>query len=107
MKNQKIAEILLKIQMDDLKDAEKLADYADEVKELGDVSIASALSSRAKARLNNMAECENSIKAVMQRVHYDAMGSGEKFDENGIYHDLFKKHINHTAERIRQRLNMM
>lgn len=107
MENQKIAEILLKIQMDDLKDAEKLTDYAEEVRELGDVSIASALTSRAKMRLNNMVECENSIKSVMQRVHDEMASHGEKFDENAIYHELYKKHISHVSEKIRHRLNTM
>lgn len=99
MDNHKIAGILMKIQSDDLKDAEMLTDWAEEVKEAGDMSIAQALASRAKARLSQMAECERSIESVLSRITDD----GEKID----YKALYNKHINHSAEKLKNRLNEM
>ena len=99
MDNQRIAGILMKVQSDDLKDAEMLTDWAEEVKESGDMSIAGALASRAKARLNQMAECERSIESVLMRI----TDEGEKID----YKMLYNKHINHAADKLKARLNEM
>lgn len=99
MDNEKIAYILMKVQSDDLKDAEMLADWAEEVKQAGDMSIASALASRAKTRLNQMSECERSIESVLSRTNDD----GTMVD----FKSLYTKHLNHMAEKLKNRLNEM
>lgn len=100
MDNQKIAEILLGIEMDDLKDAAKLADCADKVKALGDLSVATALASRAKLRLSQVSECEHSIKSVMDRIPAERK-------EHGMYEDLLKKYVSQETERVRTKLEAM
>lgn len=99
MDNEKIANILMKVHADDLKDAEMLADWAEEVKAAGDMAIASALVSRAKTRLSQMAECERSIESVLSRIESE----GKAIDFKGLY----TKFMNHTAEKLKNRLNEM
>lgn len=99
MDNERIAKILMKVHADDLKDAEMLADYAEDVKEAGDLAIASALASRAKSRLNLMAESERSIESVLARIDTN----GQPLD----FKNLYIKHMNHMADRLKNRLNEM
>lgn len=99
MDNEKIANILMKVQADDLKDAEMLADWAEEAKEAGDTAIASALCSRAKSRLAQMYETDRSIKNVLSRVQ----DMGEVIDFQGLY----EKHLSHSAEKLTEKLNRM
>ena len=49
MDNKKIAEMLFKVEMDDLKDADMLIGYAEKGAAEGDSTIASALYQRAKS----------------------------------------------------------
>lgn len=107
MDNQKIAEILLKLQMEDLNDADMLAEYAKEIEELGDVAIAQAIANRAKTRLSQMAECDHSIKLLMQRVQSDKAAKGEPFNEDSLYAVLYKKHVESNADRVRKKLESM
>lgn len=67
MDNKKIAEMLLKVEMDDLNDADMLADYAEKIKECGDMSLAQAMMARAKQRLSHMEECSRSVETVLAR----------------------------------------
>ena len=107
MDNVKIAEILLTLQMEDLNDADMLADYAKEIEELGDVAIAQAIANRAKTRLSQMAECDHSIKLLMQRVQSDMAAKGETFNEDSLYSNLYKKHVDRSAEKVRKKLEVM
>lgn len=99
MDNEKIANILMKVQADDMKDAEMLTDWAEEAKEAGDMAIASALAARAKARLNQMYETERSIKSVLARM----TDQGETID----FKSLYEKHLSHSAEKLTEKLNRM
>lgn len=99
MDNEKIANILMKVQADDLKDAEMLADYAEEMKNAGDMALASALAARSKARLSQMYETDRSIKNVLARV----TEMGEVID----FQSLYEKRLAHSAEKLTEKLNRM
>lgn len=100
MDNKKIAGMLLKVQMDDLKDADMLIDYAEEAKREGDASIASAMYTRAKQRLSQMNECKRTIDSVMMRAEQEASSMGETFNKDGIYSELYNNWINSWEERL-------
>lgn len=104
MDNTKIAEILLTLQMEDLNDADMLADYAHEVEIYGDAGIAQSIAGRAKTRLSQMAECDHSLKLVMQRIQAEKQATGEEYNEDSLYSNLYKKHVDCTAEKIRKKL---
>lgn len=103
MDNKKIAGILLKVQMDDLKDADMLMDYADAVAREGDSATASALYSRAKTRLNQMNECKRTIENVMMRAEQEGAMNGEPVSTDGIYAELYNKWIDSWEEKLRNR----
>lgn len=100
MDNKKIAGMLLKVQMDDLKDADMLIDYAEEAKREGDASIASAMYARAKQRLSQMNECKRTIDSVMMRAEQEAASMGETFNKDGIYSELYNNWINSWEEKL-------
>jgi DNA-binding protein H-NS len=108
MKSKKIIEVLLKLQMDDLKDAEMLKDYAEEMKELGEHSIAASLASRAKQRLNQVTECENSIHNMMEKMKIEAEEMGHKIntDENE-YKIMYRKFTNEKISEIKKDLELL
>lgn len=103
MDNKKIAGILLKVQMDDLKDADMLMDYADAVAREGDSATASALYSRAKTRLNQMNECKRTIENVMMRAEQEGAMNGEPVSTDSIYAELYNKWIDSWEEKLRNR----
>lgn len=104
MDNKKIAEILLKVQMDDLKDADMLVGYAEKVAAEGDTSIASALYARAKNRLSQMNECKRTIESVMMRAEQEASMNGTSVSTDGIYSELYKDWINSWEEKVHARV---
>ena len=104
MDNKKIAEYLLKVQMDDLKDADMLTGYAEKIAAEGDTSIANAMYSRAKMRLNHMEECKRTIDSVMLRAKNEASMTGESVNTDGIYSELYNDWIDSWAEKVRSKL---
>ena len=104
MDNKKIAGMLLKIQMDDLKDADKLVDYARMIADEGDTSIASALYARAKTRLNQVEEDKRSIEAVMMRAEQEAAANGIPMTAGDIYKDITTEWVESWEEKIRSRM---
>ena len=104
MDNKKIASMLLKVQMDDLKDADKLVDYARIIAEEGDTSIASAFYARAKTRLNQMNEDKRTIEAVMTRAEQEAAMNGNTISLNDIYADVCKDWVESWEEKIRNKM---
>ena len=103
MDNKKIAGMLLKVQMDDLKDADMLMDYAEAIAREGDGTTASALYARAKSRLNQMNECKRTIENVMLRAEQEAAMNGESVSTAGIYAELYNDWINSWEEKLRSR----
>lgn len=104
MDNKKIAGMLLKVQMDDLKDADMLIGYAEEAEREGDASIASAMYSRAKTRLNQMNECKRTIESVMMRAQQEAAVTGETVSTDSIYSELYNDWINSWEEKLRSKM---
>ena len=104
MDNKKIAEMLLKVQMDDLKDADMLVDYAGIIEAEGDSSIASALYTRAKNRLSQMNECRRTIESVMARAEQEAAMNGTTFSRDGIYSELYINWISTWEEKIHSQM---
>lgn len=107
MDNLKIAEMLFKLQMDDIRDAEMLADYAAKISDLGDQSIGAAIYTRAKARLNQSMECERTIKTVMDRVKAEKAAEGMDYDVNNIYADMYNSYIEGWTDKVRRKLEAM
>ena len=104
MDNKKIASMLLKVQMDDLKDADMLVEYAQAIANEGDSSVAASLYSRAKSRLSQMNECKRTIDAVMMRAEQEAAVNGEAVSTAGIYSELYNDWINSWEEKIRSKM---
>ena len=104
MDNKKIAGMLLKLQMDDLKDADMLMDYAQAIAAEGDSSIANSLMQRAKNRLNQMHECRRTIESVMMRAEQEAAMTGETVSTDKIYSELYNDWINSWEEKIQKRM---
>ena len=93
-----IAELLLNVEMDDLKDAGMLAEYAEQAEDIGDSAISQALIARSKNRLALMNECQNSIKNLMTRDGHEMTAI------ESVYEELLKKYTENEAERIRLKL---
>ncbi|MBO6100849.1 MAG: hypothetical protein J6P07_05905 [Spirochaetaceae bacterium] len=104
MDNKMIAGLLLKLEMDDLKDADMLVEYAKEIAEAGDNSIAASIYSRAKSRLNQMTECKRMIEQVMMRAEQEASVTGESFPKGSIYKELYEDWIDSWEEKIKAKM---
>lgn len=104
MENKKIAAILFKIQMDDLKDADMLADYAKEVYEYGDNSLAESIVGRAKLRLQHMSECDKHIQTVMQRIAMESPEEASMVSEDNLYSIMYKDYLTTWTEKVRMKL---
>jgi len=102
MDNVKIASMLLKLQMDDLKDADMLAGYAKAIENEGDSNIASALYARAKARLNHVEEDKRTIESVMMRAEQEASMNGTSINASDVYAMVTKDYVNEWEEKIRR-----
>lgn len=101
--HKEIAEILLKIQMDDLQDAQMLYDYAEEIAEHGDMALAQAINTRAKQRLDMYNDCSHSIEAVLERARMN----GEAQDTDSMYGAICKEYLNHWFEKTKQKVHSM
>ena len=104
MDNKKIAGMLLKVQMDDLKDADMLMDYAEAAQREGDSAVASAMYARAKNRLAQMNECKRTIEGVMSRAANEAAMNGESFSVDAVYKELYTDWIEGWEEKIQSRM---
>lgn len=104
MDNKKIAGMLLKVQMDDLKDADMLIDYAEIASREGDSNVASAMYSRAKNRLAQMNECKRTIDSVMARAEQEAAMNGVSFSADAVYSELYKDWIDGWENKIKDRM---
>lgn len=107
MDNEKIAEMLFKLEMDDLKDADMLADYAAKINGYGDPGIAQAIGNRAKARLAQLVDCSHTIETVMQRIKEEKTAAGETFIDGGIYQDMLKKYIADWTEKVKMKIETL
>lgn len=104
MDNKKIAGMLLKVQMDDLKDADMLIGYAEAAEREGDTAVASAMYTRAKNRLAQMNECKRNIDSVMNRAEQEAAMNGVSFSPDAVYSELYKDWIDGWEEKIKSRM---
>ena len=75
--HKKVIKTLIKIQNDDLKDAEMLADYAEKMRHHGNMAFAQKLSMRAKMRASHFAEDEKEIRETMDRIKGEAEDAPE------------------------------
>lgn len=107
MENEKIAQLLFKLQMDDLKDADMLADYARKIMDYGDAPLSQAMVNRAKARLAQTAECQKTIDNVMQRIKDEKAAAGEMYHDGGMYQDMLYSYIEEWTEKIQHKLEAM
>jgi len=107
MDNKKIAEKLFKVQMDDLKDAEMLADYAKCIADEGDTSISAALYTRAKQRMTQSMEMDRHIETVMERMKEEALNMGQTFNPHEIYSSMYHDYIGGWTDKIKRKLENM
>ena len=98
MDNKKIAEMLLKVEMDDLNDADMLADYAEKIKECGDMSLAQAMMARAKQRLSQMEECARSVETVLSR---------DGGDMHSTKSDIYESYIDAWKHKVKAKIEAM
>lgn len=91
----KLIEMVLTTQMDDLNDAKMLLDYAEQAKMLGSPTLANSFATRAKYRLNNMSDCDHTLHSMLQ--HDDA--------DNHVFATLYHKFISAEQERLKRRLD--
>ena len=99
MDDNKIAEMFLKLEMDDLKDASMLADYAKKLHEAGESTMASYMSNRAMSRLSHVDEAKQHIHNVMAR-------SGVSMSQN-MYEEILEQYVREETERIKHCLETM
>ncbi len=104
MDNKKIASMLLKLQMDDLKDADMLTTYAMNIANEGDTNIATALYARAKARLNHVEEDKRTIESVMMRAEQEAAMNGTPMNTSDVYAKITKDYVDEWEEKIRRKM---
>ena len=107
MENEKIAQLLFKLQMDDLKDADMLADYARKIMDYGDSPLSQAMVNRAKARLAQTAECQKTIDTVMQRIKDEKAAAGQMYEGGGMYAEMLNSYIEEWTEKIHHKLEAM
>lgn len=107
MENEKIVDLLFKLEMDDLKDADMLVDYAKKIMDYGDTSIAQAITNRAKARLAQLADCENTIANVMQRIKEEKQAAGLTYIDGGVYEEMYKAYITEWTYKIKSKIESM
>lgn len=71
--SKKIIKMMMKVENDDLKDTETLADYAEKMRQAGHPAMAQKLAARAKSRASHYMEDDKEIRDMMERMK----GSGE------------------------------
>ena len=108
MKGKKITEALLRTQLDHVKDAEMLLDYAEDMKELGETSLCSMFLSQAKTRLASAADCDHIIDSCKQRLVDEAKLNNAAFnmDVNNGYAMVYKKYIADTVDALKRRCDL-
>lgn len=98
-KKGRMLECLICAQMDDLRDAAKLADYAESAKEADKTSVASYFAQQAKSRLASAAEAERHIEELTP----DDGGDEERM----TYRRALKKYKEDETAAIRRRLEKL
>jgi hypothetical protein len=93
--HEKLIEMILKVQMDDLTDAKMLIEYAEDAKTLGAINLANSFAARAKTRLNNMSECENTLHNMLR----------EHDDDSGLFSRLYHRYITAEHEHIKKKID--
>lgn len=105
MKGKKIIEALLRTQMDHLKDAEMMLDYADDMKELGETALANMFLSQAKTRIAAAMDCDHTLETYKQRLVDEAKHNNAPFnmDEHNGYAMAYKKYTADTVDCLKRR----
>ena len=108
MKGKIIMDALLRTQLDHVKNAEMLLDYAEDMKELGETSLCSMFISQAKTRLAAAADCDHIIDSCRQRLVDEAKLNNAAFnmDVNNGYAMAYKKYIADTVDALKRRCDL-
>lgn len=93
--HEKLIEMLLTVQMDDLNDAKMLLDYADQAKMLNATALANNFATRAKYRINNVSECETTMHNMLR----------EDAEANSLFATLYHKFVMSEQERLKKRID--
>ena len=64
----KLLKMLIKMQSDDIKDAEMLAEYAEKAKSSGHTALAQRFASRAKMRASQYEEDESELREYLKKT---------------------------------------
>ena len=95
----RVLESLICAQMDDLRDAAKLADYAESAKNADKTSIASYFVQQAKGRLTSAAELERHIDELTP--------DGDGDEERMTYRHALKRYKDDEIAAIKRRLEKL
>lgn len=108
MKGKVIIEALLRTQMDHLKDAEMLLDYADDMRELGETALANMFLGQAKTRIAAAADCDHTLETYKQRLVDEAKHNNASFnmDEHNGYAMAYKKYTSDTMCNLKKRCEL-
>lgn len=105
MKGKIIVEAILRTQMDHLKDAEMMLDYADDMKEIGETALANMFLGQAKTRIAAAADCDHVLATYKQRLVDEAKHNNAPFsmDEHNGYAIAYKKYTADTMNCLKRR----
>lgn len=105
MKCKRIIEAILYTQMDHLKDAERMLDFADDMKELGESNLANMFLSQAKTRISAAMDCDHTLDTYKQRLVDEAARNNVPFnmDEHNGYAMAYKKYTASTVDSLKRR----
>lgn len=103
MEYMKLLEIMTKVQMDDLTDAEMLMDYAKESMEYGSEEIHNKLLNRAKTRMQNYDTCSADIENIISKMKAE----DPEINEKAVMYDMQKYYITDWKNRIKDKIASM
>lgn len=99
----KLLEMMVKVQMDDLTDADMLIDYAKKAEIAGSMEMYQKFAARAKARIQSYDSCTAEIDSIVQRMKSENPAAEEK----AVLYDIQSMYVNDWKERIKDRLAVM
>lgn len=99
-RSRKVMELLARVQMDDHKDAQMLADWAEDARELGYPQVAAYLASRAKSRISGASDINRHLEDIGREVNL----SDDGHHGDDMWRRVHKKCLDDDCERMKSRL---
>lgn len=99
----KLLEMMVKVQMDDLTDADMLADYAKKAMDAGSMDLYQKFTARAKARIQSYENCTEEMDAIIQKMKAE----DPTMDEKSVLYDIQNMYVHDWKNRIKDRISVM